>query len=311
MIIILAHTVVYSSGLAAANAIYTLLMPRVVAIGDCYSGCRGISQIYSRMSGAKLVSLNDLDSLEKGGMAWIESPINPTGEVVDIASYAEKVHSKQAYLIVDATFAPPPLQDPFVHGADIVLHSSSKYFSGHSDCLSGLILVKSEDQRRQLVHDRIYSGTILPSMESFLLIRSLRTFRLRLTRQSQNATQLVEFLNSIATDAQVRKNFGIKDGILDSVTHASLQMEEFVKKQMTGGYGATFSILMSNSNIARNLPSKLNYFIHATSLGAVESCIEWRCLTDILADKRLLRVSVGIESIEDLKADFIQAFKAL
>ena len=118
----------YSSGLAAIHAAYTLLNPKQVAIGDGYHGTHGVLNIHTRQTGCKQLPLDcKAEELSVGDLICLETPINPTGNAFNIAQYAEKAHSRGAYLMVDSTFAPPPLQDPFRWGADIVMHSGTKY----------------------------------------------------------------------------------------------------------------------------------------------------------------------------------------
>lgn len=129
-------------------ASFTLVHPKHVAIGPCYHGVHGIVDLHKRKFGLKELSYSekDLDKLQPGDLVHIETPVNPLGESKSIQWFADKAHAKGALLSVDATFAPPPLQDPFKFGADIVLHSATKYFGGHSDLLAGVVVVKEEKQ---------------------------------------------------------------------------------------------------------------------------------------------------------------------
>lgn len=291
------HAVVYSSGLGAFHAAMTHFNPKKLAIGKSYHGCHGIANILSRNYGLEQVSLadEDLDKLGKGDVIHIETPVNPESWCYDIQYFADKAHSKGAFLLVDSTFA--PLQDPFAFGADMVMHSATKYFGGHSDLLSGLLLTKNEDIKTQLFHDRIYLGTNIGNLEAALLIRSLKTFELRVRQQSKSATQLVAYLNE--NRAKFPK--------LTKIHHSSLQKDAFVEKQVRGVHSPTFSIEVESEDFAKRLPSRLKYFFHATSLGGAESLIEWRCMTDASASRTLLRVSIGLEDIDDLIEDFEQA----
>lgn len=298
--IIGAETIIYSSGLSAFYALITHFNPKQVAFGQCYHGVRGIVDIQTRNHGLKQLSLEpeDLDKLQPGDILHIETPVNPFGTSYDIKYYAEKAHSKGAILTVDSTFAPPPLQDPFKHGADVVMHSATKYFGGHSDLLAGVLAVKSKEIKRKLQEDRIYLGTNIPSLESYLLIRSLRSYELRIRKQSDNVLKVVTFLNEHKHEYKG----------LQKIYHSSLQTEPFVKEQLPNGYGPVFVIIVDSEQTGKYLPSKLKYFHHATSLGGVESLIEWRALTDPYVDRKLLRVSIGTEDPNDLIADLHQAF---
>lgn len=297
--IIGAETVVYSSGLSAFYALITHFNPKQVAFGQCYHGVHAILDIQTRNHGLKQLSLSDedLDKLQPGDIVHVETPVNPYGTSNDLKYFSEKAHAKGAILTVDATFAPPPLQDPFKFGADAVMHSATKYFGGHSDLLAGVLAVKTRETKLQLIDDRVYLGTIIGNLESFLLLRSLRSYDLRIKKQSDNALKIVTFLNE-------NKN---RFKALKDITHSSLQTEAFVKEQLPNGYGPVFTIVVDSEETGKTLPSRLKYFHHATSLGGVESLIEWRALSDKYIGKNVLRVSIGTEDPQDLIQDLEQA----
>ena len=314
----------------------------------------------------------------------METPINPTGEVTSIAKYAVKAHSRGAFLLVDATFGPPGLQDPFEFGADIVLHSGSKYLGGHSDMLCGVLAVRRDDWFWALRAERCALGSMLGSFEAWLGVRSSRTLELRVERQCRNAEMLVAWLQRCLdqkdSENQESEEARVVKKIVERVAHASLQARgydtgpppptlpqgnktltlqqqprqqplpgnpqepmkdkqpqeniedqdeapgkdaldnhknqdsnnnEWIKKQMPNGFGPVFAIYLRTKTLAQRFPSRLTLFHHATSLGGVESLIEWRRMTDSRCDPRLVRVSVGVEGWEDLKGDFLQAFRRL
>lgn len=152
--------------------------------------------LFSRLTGLQKLDLDcPAEQLEAGDVIHLETPVNPEGTAFNIEAYAQKAHSRGAYLIVDGTFAPPFLQDPFEWGADLVMHSGSKYFGGHSDVLCGVLATQREDWAKQLLEDRVFLGSVMGNMESWLGVRSLRTLEVRVQRQSQNATSLVSWLN--------------------------------------------------------------------------------------------------------------------
>ncbi|ODV84917.1 hypothetical protein CANARDRAFT_176346 [[Candida] arabinofermentans NRRL YB-2248] len=295
------EVVVYNSGLSAFFALLTHYNPKVLAIGNGYHGCHGIANIFTRLNGLKQVGLDDLDQLNEGDLLHIETPENPFGTTHDLSSYVKKAHAKGVIVSVDATFAPPPLQNPFDFDVDIVLHSGTKYFGGMSDLLAGVLVTKDINVKNALVSDRVFLGTNIANLESFLLLRSLRTFEMRITRQSKNAEKIVKYLNENI------KSFG---GVLTDIQHSSLQTDAYIKTQMKGGHSPVFSIDVKDELIAKSLPSKLKYFHHATSLGGVESLIEWRAMSDTTVRSTLLRVSIGIEDTEDLIEDLEQALKS-
>jgi cystathionine beta-lyase/cystathionine gamma-synthase len=297
------------------------LNPKRIAIGDGYHGCHGVIKVHQKLTGLKKLHIDcPAEELEAGDIVHIETPLNPTGSAYNLKAYAEKAHSRGAFLTVDATFGPPPLQDPFLWGADIVMHSGTKYIGGHSDMLCGILAVNpvraKEGWWDKLFEERLYLGNVMGSMEGWLGVRSLRTLELRVKRQSQTATKLVAWLNAaLNAEKESDRDTKVIQEVIAKIEHASLQekdlKDEWLLKQMPNGFGPVFSITMREQTFARRLPSKLQLFHHATSLGGVESLIEWRTMTDSRVDSRLLRVSVGVEGFEDLRDDLLQAFKAL
>ncbi|CRG91909.1 hypothetical protein PISL3812_08963 [Talaromyces islandicus] len=308
------HAVSFSSGLAALHAALVLLNPRRISVGEGYHGSHEVISVISRLSGLQKLGLDcHAESLEKGDVILLETPVNPLGTALSIEEYAKKAHVRGAYLIVDSTFAPPGLQDPFIWGADIVMHSGSKYFGGHSDILCGVLATKRKDWAKQLFEDRIAMGNTIGNLESYLGVRSLRTMEVRVQRASQNSAKLISWLHQAITSASPAP--GSEEIIIQTVVHkiyhASLQDEPWLLRQMPNGFGPVFSIVLRSEDFAKLLPGKLALFQHATSLGGVESLIEWRALSDSKVDRELLRVSVGLENWEDLKDDLLQAFKSL
>ncbi|POS71373.1 cystathionine gamma-synthase [Diaporthe helianthi] len=315
--------VTYSSGLAAFHALLVFLNPPRIAIAGGYHGCHGVIDLVAKLTGLQKLDLEDpsaLAALRPGDVIHVETPLNPTGEARDLDHYAARARELGCYLTVDATFAPPPLQQPFDHGADVVMHSGTKYFGGHSDMLCGVLAVHPAREQqhgwvRGLLAERLFLGSVMGSMEGWLGVRSLRTLELRVQRQSATATSLVAWL-----DGQLRDTgTGTANPVARTVQrlqHASLQPEaaqegSWLQRQMPRGWGPVFSIIMREPDHARRLPSKLHLFHHATSLGGVESLIEWRAVTDKTIAKTVLRVSVGVEAWEDLREDLLRGFKAL
>jgi cystathionine beta-lyase/cystathionine gamma-synthase len=319
----------YSSGLSAFHALLTFLNPKQISIGEGYHGCHGVISIMNKLTGLKSIDLHcDPSELQPGDIVHVETPLNPTGIAYNLKEFADKAHARGAFLTVDATFGPPPLQDPFLWGADIIMHSGTKYVGGHSDMLCGILAVNpiraKEGWFDKLFAERQYLGNVMGNMEGWLGVRSVRTLEVRVERQSKNAGLLVKWLHaalypekgSVRRDERLSEENGkIVREVLGTIEHASLQEDDikdgWLVKQMPNGFGPVFSITMKEQNFARRLPSKLRLFHHATSLGGVESLIEWRTMTDSKVDSRLLRVSVGIEGWEDLRDDLMQGFKAL
>ena len=273
--------------------------------------------MHRKLTGAKVVGLDCApEELGKGDVVHIETPFNPTGEAVSIRKYAEKAHAQGAYLLVDSTFGPPGLQEPFGLGADMVMHSGTKYLGGHSDMLCGVLAAQREEWVNTLREERTYLGSVMGNMEGWLGVRSLRTLGLRVERQSANAEKLVNWLYSLLHqkspgDEDASRTI-VQKGVRE-VQHASLQHQDmkWLKEQMPNGFGSVFAITMQTEDLARKLASRTKLFHHATSLGGVESLIEWRAMSDKMIDRRLIRVSVGIEAYEDLKKDLLSAFESL
>lgn len=263
------------------------------------------------MTGCEVLPLECAEEeLGPGDVVHLETPVNPTGEAFCIEKYARKAHARGAFLLVDATFGPPGLQDPLVWGADVVMHSGTKYLGGHSDMLCGVLASRKEGWVEGLRGERTYLGSVMGSLEGWLGVRSLRTLEVRVQRQSGSCQQLVSWLYGMLEGGQGGE---VVREAVDRVRHASLQTEEmeWLRRQMPNGYGPVFAITMKNESLARRLPSKLELFHHATSLGGVESLIEWRAMSDEKVDTRLLRISVGLEYWEDLRDDLMRGFRAL
>ncbi|KAJ6016591.1 pyridoxal phosphate-dependent transferase [Penicillium herquei] len=283
--------ITYSSGLSAFHALLIHLNPRRIAITGGYHGCHSVISLLSRLSGLQQLPLDcDVSELQPGDVIHVETPINPTGEAVDLAFYAEKARRAGAFLT---------------------------YFGGHSDMLCGVLAVnpghsdRGSERMTALLNDRMAVGSVMGSLEGWLGIRSLRTLELRVKRQSATATALVAWLS-----AQLADPTGPVAAVLERVQHASLQPgatdeTSWLRHQMPGGYGPVFALWMKDNECAKRLPSKLRLFDHATSLGGVESLIEWRAMMDPNVDQKLLRVSVGVEELEDLKQDLLQGLEAL
>lgn len=310
--------VTYASGLAAFHALLVFLNPRRIALSGGYHGCHGVVALVGKLTGLEAVDLEGdaaavAAALRPGDIVHVETPLNPTGEARDLARYSALARERGCYLTVDATFGPPPLQDPFALGADFVMHSGTKYLGGHSDMLCGVLAVRPDraEWAKGLLGERLFLGSVMGSLEGWLGVRSLRTLELRVQRQSTSATRLVGWLvDELAREGSAAAR------VVARVQHASLQAEaseegSWLRRQMPGGWGPVFSIVTREEDLAKRLPSKLHLFHHATSLGGVESLIEWRAITDKSIAKTVLRISVGVEAWEDLRQDLLQGFQAL
>lgn len=329
----------FGSGLAASLAVLTVLAPSVIALRRGYFGMHCVVEMYARGRSVQVVDLDDDVPVNEGELdeatgirhgatlLWVETPLNPTGEARDLDYYAKKAHDAKAYIAVDATFAPPPLQQPFAHGVDIVLHSATKYLGGHTDVLAGVVASQDYAVYKALWDDRAVHGAVLGSLESYLLLRSLRTFKLRILQQSKTAGELVAWLHTLTEGQQAAPGTPaeLTNGqVVQRVYHSTLQPRQDQAtdtyahnarervtfdpaQQMPIGGSPTFALLLNKEVWAKYMPHALAYFTPATSLGGVESLIEQRVLSTPDEDPRLLRISVGIEDAADLKADLTRS----
>jgi cystathionine beta-lyase/cystathionine gamma-synthase len=292
----------------------------VVALSGGYHGVHGVLRVLERLYGVRTVDLHageaawEAAGLGAGDLVHIETPRNPHGEAVDAERLVRAARARGARVSLDATFAPPPLLDPWRLGADVVLHAATKYLGGHSDLLCGVLVTRDDGLWRGLWEDRILLGGVVGGLEAWLGIRSLRTLELRVRAQSANAEKLVDWIYECVEGRGGEDAQSVREAVV-AVHHASVQARlpgnEWVREQMPNGFGPVFALTMKTEDMARILPSKLGLFHHATSLGGVESLIEWRRMTDVGVDPRLVRVSVGIEGCEDLKRDLEAGFKAV
>lgn len=286
------HAVAYASGQAATYGAMRQIRPARVAVDRGYHGTHGVLARLEE-EGVELIGLES--EFRQGDLIWLETPKNPTCELEDIALYAERAHGAGAVLAVDSTFATPVLQNPLALGADIVMHSTTKFLAGHSDAMGGALVVADAEQAEQLRNERTISGAIPGALEAWLTLRSLRTLSLRVERQSASASELAAWLA----------------GRVARVWHPSLPSHpgyEIGRRQMRGA-GGVLSIELETPEAAQSLPGRLKLFQDATSLGGVESLIEWRHKVDPLAPPALLRISVGLEAVEDLIADLAQGLE--
>src|SRR5512138_70673 len=258
------HAVVYASGQAAATAALLHLRPRRVAIArGGYHGTHLAIDALAPLGVAKIA----LDApLAQGDLVWLETPRNPTCEIQDVAAHAARAHAAGARVLVDGTFASPVLQRPLALGADLVYHSVTKLLAGHSDALAGVLVARDEAVAAKLRAERTIAGAVPGALETWLALRGLRTLGLRVRRQTETATALAAWL-----EPRVAR-----------VWHPSLRSHpghELAARQMTGP-GPILSIELATEDAARKLPKHLALFRDATSLGGVESLIEWRRKVD-------------------------------
>ncbi|RRJ89763.1 cystathionine gamma-synthase [Flavobacterium macacae] len=310
----------FSSGLAATDCVLRSFKAgdEIIAMDDLYGGTyRMFTRIY-KDSGIKFhfVDMNDLEKFkslinENTKLVWVETPTNPLMKLADIEAIAKITKEKNLLFAVDNTFATPYLQKPLDLGADIVMHSATKYLGGHSDVIAGALITKDEKLGEQLHFQQFATGATLGPQDSFLVLRGIKTLSLRVQRHCENGVKVSEFLNN---HPKVKTVF--YPGL------ASHPFHEIAKKQMKNGFGGmvSFTFESGKKEDAISFLEKLEVFTLAESLGGVESLANHPALmthASIPEDKRkeigisddLVRLSVGIEDIEDLLADLEQALK--
>ncbi|MEE8463860.1 MAG: aminotransferase class I/II-fold pyridoxal phosphate-dependent enzyme, partial [Gammaproteobacteria bacterium] len=288
----------------------------VVAMDDMYGGTlRMFDQVRSRSAGLKF-SFTDLSvagELEKAlrddtRMIWIESPTNPTLKLVDIAQVVRIVADRDILVVVDNTFASPWAQRPLELGADIVVHSATKYLNGHSDMVGGVIVVADEELNEKIGFLSNAIGPIAGPFDSFLALRGLKTLAIRMERSSENAMRIAQYL-----EAHDQVESVVYPGLASHPQHA------LAKKQMTGFGGIVTFFIKGGLDASRSFLERCQLFALAESLGGVESLVDHPAImthASVPADMRaelgisdsLIRLSVGIEDIDDLVADLDQAF---
>ena len=310
----------FSSGMAATHCVTMLLSSgdHILAGSDIYGGTyRLLHKIVDRAGIAvSLAPSTDLDRLEAAirpetKLLWIESPGNPLMSITDIAACAELAHRHDLLLAVDSTFATPALTRPLELGADIVMHSATKYLGGHSDVLGGALVVADPG-----LYDRLYfvqnaTGATLSPFDSFLVSRGLKTLELRVTEQSRTAARLADYL---AGDSRVDRV--LYPGLPDHPGH------DVAVRQMGGAFGAMLSFeIRGDYDKTKRVVESTKLFQLAVSLGAVESLIEQPAAMSHAsydaADRAahgivdgLIRLSVGLEDFEDLRDDLRRALDA-
>ena len=315
-----ARGLAFSSGLAATDCVFRFFKAgdEIIAMDDLYGGTyRLFTKIY-KDSGIKFhfINMNDIakfESLinENTKLVWVETPTNPLMKVVDIAAIAKITKAKNLLFAVDNTFATPYLQKPLDLGADIVMHSATKYLGGHSDVIAGALITKDAELGHKLHFQQFATGATLGPMDSFLILRGIKTLALRVQRSCENGEKVAQYLEG---HPSVKKVY--YPGLKSHPDH------ETAKKQMSGFGGmVSFTFKSGKKEDSIKFLENVKVFTLAESLGGVESLANHPALmthASIPEDIRreigisddLVRLSVGIEDAEDLIADLEQAFKA-
>ncbi len=311
------HAICFSSGMGATDAVIKLLNPgdEVITGDDLYGGSyRMFTKVFAKY-GIKFhfVNMTDVENIraqvnDKTKLIWLETPTNPTMQIVDIEACAKIAKEKNILLAVDNTFASPYLQTPLALGADIVMHSVTKYLGGHSDVVMGALVMNDDKLHEQLYFILNSCGANPGPMDSFLVLRGIKTLHLRMERHCFNGRKIAEYLK---THPRIEKIHW--PGFEDHPNHA------IAKKQMRD-FGGMISIVLKNADEAETfrIASSFKVFSLAESLGGVESLINHPVtMTHASIPKierervgvvdNLLRLSVGVEDVEDLLEDLKQA----
>ena len=306
-----ATALAFASGASAAQAALALVPPgrEVLLEAEGYYEFRGILNRAATARGLslRLVEMTDLEAVAaqlstgRTGMVWAEFPGNPLWQVPDLRRLSALAHGAGALLLVDATVATPHHIHPLTLGADVVLHSATKFLNGHGDVLAGALALADPAARATLMQHRTDTGTILAPFGEWLLLRSLRTFVLRMERASATAARLAGWL----ADRGLVVHY---PGLPDHPQHA------LACAQYTGGFGPMLSFRMGSAARADAVVAAVQVFRRATSLGSTESLIERRAATEGAGTRcpdDLIRLSIGLEAAEDLIGDLQDALDTI
>ncbi|AQX85531.1 cystathionine gamma-synthase [Elizabethkingia bruuniana] len=316
-----ARGLAFGSGLAAIDCVLKLLNPgdEVIAVDDLYGGTyRMFTRLFEKYQlKFTFVNFDDVSKIaglinDKTKLIWLETPTNPLMKLVDIKAVADLIQGKDILLAVDNTFASPYLQQPLDLGADIIMHSATKYLGGHSDVVAGALVAKTEELGEKLHFIQFASGGILGPHDSYLVLRGIKTLALRMQRHSENGIKVAQFLE--------------KHPAIEQVFYPGLEshsQHDLAKKQMKDFGGmVSFTFKSGKKEDSVKFLENLRVFTLAESLGGVESLANHPAMmthASIPAEKRaelgitddLVRLSAGIEDIEDLLRDLEQALNAI
>ncbi|WP_215225153.1 trans-sulfuration enzyme family protein [Echinicola shivajiensis] len=302
----------FSSGNAAGMAVFQALPhgSHVIAPTDMYHGLKKqLVEIFHDKLEVTFIDLSNTQKLKKclqpnTKLLWIESPSNPLLKISDIKTLCTLAKENDIISICDNTFATPVFQNPLKLGADMVMHSATKYFGGHSDILGGVLITKEENSFwNQILNVQKTGGAVPSPFDCYYLTRSIKTLAYRMKGHAEHAGVIATFLDQ---HPQVEKVF--YPGLTHHPGHQT------AAKQMTGFGGILSFLIKGGPDNADNFISNLKFFSNATSLGGVESLIERRAAVegpDTKTPQNLIRVSVGLEHLDDLLEDMEQAFKKI
>ncbi len=312
-----ARGLAFASGLAAEDAVFRTLRPgdHVIFPSDAYGGTfRLIDKVWGPMGIAHTpVDLSSPEAVEvawrdETRLVWVETPSNPLLSIVVVATICSLAHARGALVVVDNTFATPYLQQPLALGADVVVHSSTKYLGGHSDVVGGFLAVSDPDLGDRLAFFQNAAGGVPGPMDCYLVLRGIKTLGVRMDRHCQNASAVAEWLSGHPAVAGVRY-----PGLAGHPGH------DVACRQMSGFGGMVSFVMAAGEAAALKVARSTQVFTLAESLGAVESLIEHphrmthasTAGSALQVDPGLLRLSVGIETLEDLLEDLERALGAV
>jgi cystathionine gamma-synthase len=299
----------FSSGMAAVSAIFQSLKcgDHVLIPDDIYFTIKKLlEKVFKNWNlSYDLVDMSDLKKVEiaikpNTALIWVESPSNPQLKISDIESISKMARQNNALCAVDNTWATPVFQNPLALGADIVAHSTTKYFGGHSDVLGGAVVLNNKILAEKIQNIQLLSGAVPAPFDCWLISRGIQTLHLRVSKQSENAFKLAQYFEKHPKIEKV-----LYPGLKSHPQHV------LALKQQKNGFGAMLSVLIK-ATVAQTIEisTRLEYFTRATSLGGVESLVEHRKSVEgenSPTPNNLLRISAGIENIDDLIADWEQA----
>lgn len=307
-----ADAAAFSSGNAAGTAIFQALQPgsHILAPDDMYHGLKqSMKVLFEGIHEVSFVDMSDLEQVQKAirkstRLIWVESPSNPLLKITDIRKLAQIAKDRTILLVCDNTFATPVFQNPLLLGADLVMHSSTKYFGGHSDLMGGALVTKKKDSFWEKIKQVQRIGGAVPSAhDCYWLTRSIRSLAYRMKGHAEHAAILASYLTA---HPKVERVF--YPGLLNHPGHA------IAASQMSGFGGIISFLVKGGADKADGFVKGLRLFQNATSLGGIESLIERRAAVegpDSKTPGNLLRVSVGLEHTDDLLEDMEQAFERI
>lgn len=327
------YVTLYNSGTSAIMGILSFLNPDYIYIDDeGYKGTHNVIKFLNKLTNVKKLSLSTLHTnskILKNSVVIIESPMNPLGYVPDVSYYSNIIKNSNSNpndetckLIIDSTLAPPPLQFPFKNGADYIVYSAVKYIAGVSDLSAGFIVSKAMNSKKELHLERNALGTSIGNFDSFLLVRSLRTYKMRILTQCNNTEKILKFL---------QKNLDKYKSVLFSIHHASLQANKVtVMKQLNGFYNPVFALELEDITYPEKLLNKFNFLSNNPNLEGGETLVELiygnpnfnndenniinggnSGLFSSGNHRKMLRFSVGCEDFQDIIRDIDQALMSL